>query len=269
MLDLRHVLGRGHTREQVLVEHIEIAVEVYEQFLVLERFAVVGRIGTARRRSTARLQVLELLAAPERELEVQLVARHLHAPRVGQHDLRLLETLVGLVDNHAVEHARFGVLLFNVKVHVGHATVKSALGDFHGGRLLLHADEQRAQVNLRLGRKVVLKIKRHAGHQHREQHNRAHDAQQRYARCLHGQQFETFAHIAKRNQRGKEDGQRQSLRHERLPHVPEELRKNFKRQALANQFVHIAPRELHHKDEEADKECAEKDKQELFQNKAI
>ena len=42
-----------------------------------------------------------------------------------------------------------------------------------------------------------------------------------------------------------------------------ELCKNFQRKPLANQFIHIAPGELHHEHEEANEESAHKDEQEL------
>ena len=196
---------------------------------------------------------------------MQFVVGHHHFPRVGQHNLCAVEALVRFVDDELVEHARFGILLLHEKVDVGHAVVEHALGNLDRRRLLLHADEQRAQTLLGLRRGKILKVKGNARHQQRYEHQRAHDAEERNAGSLHGQQFEGFAQVAEGDERSQQQAQRQCLRHERDAHIPEKLRQNVDRQALANQFVHITPRKLHHEDEEAYEESPCKNEQELLQ----
>ena len=67
MLDLAHRLGCGHVAEQVLVEHVEVGVEVDNELLVAEGFAVEGlvRVVGHHLRATRLLQVFALLTVPQ------------------------------------------------------------------------------------------------------------------------------------------------------------------------------------------------------------
>ena len=237
--------------------------------LVAKGLAVEGHGGFPQRGPALRLQVLKLLAAPQVERQVHLVGRHLQSARIGQHNLRAVEALVRLVDNELVEHTRLHVLLLHVDVHVGHTVVEHALGNLHRRRSLFHANQQRAHTDGGLGRGLVLNIKRKARDKHRREHDGAHHTEQRNTSRLHRKQLQVLAHISKRNQRGQQHRQWQRSGDERQAHVPEKLCQNGQRQSLAHQFVNIAPRKLHHKDEQTDKERCHKEQQELSENVSV
>ena len=196
---------------------------------------------------------------------MELVLRHFEAGRVGQHDLCLLEALVGLVDDGLVEHARLRIFLFHVEVDVGHAVVEDTLGDFHRGRLLLHAEEERSEIDLGFGRGLVLEVKGNAHHEEGKNGQGPHDAQKGHAGRLHGQELEALAHVAERNEGREQHSQRKGLGHEGLAHIPEELGEDFERKPLADELVDVAPGELHHEDKEAYKESSYENQQELAQ----
>ena len=92
---------------------------------------------------------------------------------------------------------------------------------------------------------------------------------QRDARCLDGRQLRALAKVAEGDERRQQDGQRQGLRHEREPHVPEELRQHLHREPLADEVVDIAPQELHHQHKLADEEGSHKEQPELLGDEYI
>ena len=132
LFDLYHVLRLRHVGQKLLVHHIEIAVEVDDELLVVEGFAVVGYTGL-QAADVLCLQVFELLTVPEVELEVHFVCRHLHAAGIGQHDLCTVEALVSLVDDNLIKHAGLCIFLLHIQVDIGYAAVEHPFGDFHRG----------------------------------------------------------------------------------------------------------------------------------------
>ena len=130
LFDLQHVFRLRHVGQQLLVHHAEIAVEVDDELLIVESFAVIGYAGL-QTADVLCLQVFELLTVPEVELEVHLVGRNLHASGVGQHDLCPIEALVGFVDDNLIKHSGFGIFLLHIQVDVGHTAIEHAFGNFN------------------------------------------------------------------------------------------------------------------------------------------
>ena len=258
--NLAHVLGLRHRPELVGIELGEVGVEVDEDLLVGKGFAVVGlALWVEHVASIVGFEALKLFAGPEGEAEVELVGRHFEAGGVGQHDLCAVETLVGLVDDGVVEHPRLGVLPFHVDVGVGDTVVEDALGDLHRRLRDFDGRGQCTEPLLGIGRNGVLEVERHAHERHHHAEDGRHDAYQRDARGLHGEEFEVFAHVAEGDERGQQDGQGQGGGHEGDAHVPEELPQDVEGEPFADQIVDPTPGELHHEDEQTNEESPHKE----------
>ena len=110
---------------------------------------------------------------------------------------------------------------------------------------------------------------RNAHERHHHAEDGRHDAHQRNARGLHGEEFEVFAHVAEGDERGQQDGQGQGGGHEGDAHVPEELPQDVEGEPFADQIVDPTPGELHHEDEQTNEESPHKELQELAQDEGI
>ena len=207
VLYLVQVFCLGVVREEVGIHQVEVGIEGNHVNLLDERLAHVGHVG-AQHGALLGIHVAEAFAAPERELQVHLVGRALHASAVGQHDLDVVVAAGVRVDHHAVEHARLGVLVLHEEVVARNLAVEDAFGDFQLGALLPHAPGQTRQLARGIGAHLVLEVEAAAaddGSHHDERHE---DADERDAGCLHAEQLEAFAQVAERDKAGQQDCQR-------------------------------------------------------------
>ena len=192
------------------------------------------------------VEVLKLFAAVQLQLQVMFVACYFEFGRVGKYYLRLVESSVGFVYYHVVEHSRFVLFFLYVQVYVGNAVVECSFGDVEGRCALVHAEEQRPQLVFGIWARYVLEVERHASYGRYNHNQRPHNAYERNAGAFHGQQLEAFDHVAERYKRRKQYGQRNGLRNYGKSHVPEELGKDVHGKPLADEFVDVPPRKLHH-----------------------
>ena len=270
LLNLAHVFRLGHVAERLSVHHAKVGVEVNDELLIVKTFAVVRHIGSLlQAQTTLSLQTFKLLTLPKFQEEVHLICRHFQLTRVSQHNLRTVKTAVGLVDNHVVEHPRFSRLTLHEEVYFRHPIVKLPLGNLKRGRRLLHAKQQLAHANLRLGGRFILKVERSSRQEQHHNEYGLHNAYERHTRRLHRQQLQLLRHVTKRNQRSQQYRQRQRLRHQRDAHIPVKASQYIQRQPLADKFVHIAPSKLHHKHEKCDAKGCGKHQQELLQDEQV
>ena len=188
---------------------------------------------------------------------------------IGQHNLCLVESLVGLVDDDIVEHAGLGIFLLYIKVDIGDAVVEDAFGDFHRRLAFAHGDDELPQTALGTGREGILEIERYSGGEDAEYNDGPHDAEEGDAGGLHGEKLKVFAHVAEGDERGQKEGQRQCLRDEGDAHVPEELCQYVECQTFAHKVVNIAPCELHHEDEQTHEEGCNEHLQELCSDECV
>ena len=146
------------------------------------------------------------------------------------------------------------VFLLDVHVEAGDLAVEGAFGDLELGRLVAHGAEQGVHLDLREGDDVVLKKERPDGHEGEQDDEGLHDAGQGDAGGFHGQELELLTEVAKRHQRGQQDGQRQGHGHEGEGGVKKHLGKDADTDALADHIVHVLPQELHEYDEKTNTE---------------
>ena len=117
---------------------------------------------------------------------MEFVGGHRHMSGIGQHNLCLVESLVGLVDDDIVEHAGLGIFLLYIKVDIGDAVVEDAFGDFHRRLAFAHGDDELPQTALGTGREGILEIERYSGGEDAEYNDGPHDAEEGDAGGLHG-----------------------------------------------------------------------------------
>ena len=183
--------------------------------------------------------------------------------------MRTARPILQVIDQHIIKHAGLLVLVVHIQVDVLNAIIEHPLWDVQLRRLHLQRPNHLQQLLLSLWRNLVLEVERRE-RQHHHQHNQwSHRANQRYARCLDGQQLQAFTQIAKRNQARQQDGQRQRRGHQRLDGIEEELRIHIHRQPLTHQVIDVLPQKLHHDDKRADAERACKQREEIPQNKHV
>ena len=234
--------------------------------LLLEALAPVGHALLTDR---LRAQVLELLPIEEVQVEVLLVGCELHAGRVAVDDLGVVESVLEVVYQHIVEHARITVFVPHVEVVSRYLVVECALWYVQLRTLLLHGEHQRPELRLGIGAHHVLEVEAHHAYEAYEHHQRTEYLQQRHARRLHGHQLEALSEVSEGDQCCQQHGQRQRGRHQRQSGIDEELCQHRHIEALAHHLIYILPQELHHEDEEADEEGASKQQAETLQYKYV
>ena len=107
------------------------------------------------------------------------------------------------------------------------------------------------------------------GHQYHENCQRLHDAEQRYARSLHGRELEFLAEISEHHKRGQQHGQRQRHGNHGECRIEKQLGDYADLQPLAHKVVDALPEELHHYYEQADEECHGEQRQEALKHVAV
>ena len=167
------------------------------------------------------------------------------------------------IDHDAIEHTCLHVLALHVDVAAGNTIVEDAFGDFQFGTLLLHRHQQLRHFQVGLRSDVVLEIERAQANQHRYDDKRAECLHERDACGLNSCEFAAFTEVSEGDERRKQDGQRQCLRHKHQAHVPEKLGHDFQRDALSDELIDETPQKLHHQYKLADEECAEKQQPKL------
>ena len=266
MRELVHVLGQGITRYALLVRNVEVRVEVDDEMLLHKGLAAVGHIlclqGIA-------LQVLELLPLIEVQQQVHLVMGGLQSARIRQDDVRLVHSVLQVVDDDIVEHTCVLVLLLYIQVDVLDAVIKYPFGNLQFWRFHLHRGQQLQEVLLRFWRNLVLKVERPQRHQGNQDDEWSERSKQRNACRLDGQQLQPLADVPERDEAGQQDGEWQRHRNEGLRSIEEELGIYVKRQALSYQVIDIFPQKLHHHDKKADAERACKQREEVPQNERV
>ena len=215
------------------------------------------------------LHILKPLAAPQGKQKVLLLGGRLQHARVGKNDGLVFVRTSHTIYHYTIQFARIEVLLLHIKVGIGDAVVENALRNLKLRTLLLHRHQHQANLLVGVRADGVLEIKRRKTDEHRYDNERTESLHKRYAGSLDSRKLRTFAHIAKGDKRRKQYGKRQSLRNKHQAHVPEELGKNFHRQALAYKLVDITPQELHHQHKLADEEGSYEQKAKLLGDEYI
>ena len=118
---------------------------------------------------------------------------------------RVLSRPREIVDNHAVEHTRLGVLAVDIEVHVRNLVVEGTLRDFNLGRFLTDGEHQGPHLCLRHRQDVVLKEKSADSDKYHENGERLHYTKKGDAGCLHGGKLEILAEIAEGHKRRQKD----------------------------------------------------------------
>ena len=154
---------------------------------------------------------------------MHLVAGGFQASRIGQHNVGTTGSVLQVVDNHVVQHARFLVFVLHIQVDVVNAIVEHSLGNVQFGRLHLHGAQHLQQVLPRFGGYLVLEMERGERQQGDEDDEWAHGADEGDARGLDGQQFQALADVAERDERCQQNGQWQCGRHQCFGSIKEEL----------------------------------------------
>lgn len=251
-LDLLEALGARVSCNAGGLGEVEVAVEVHDEPLVYECLAAIGHGRAARKFLGA--HVLKPFAAVEVHDEVLLLCRGLQHARVGKDNGLVLVAAGHAVDHDIVEFARLHVLLAHVDVGLRNAIIEHALRYFQLRAFLFHRQHELRELELGMGGNVVLEVEGHKGDENADHDKPAHRLQQGDTCGLDGRKLAALAQVAEGDERAKQDGERQSLRHHDEGHVPEELPQDIHRQALAYQLVDKSPQKLHHQHEEADEE---------------
>ncbi len=190
-------------------------------------------------------------------------------PGVGKNHPRILLPAAEIVDHHSIKHAGFGIFSLHIELHVWNVAVERAFGNFHLRRLLAHGEQERPHLGLRHRQHIVLEKESRNGHQYHENCQRLHDAEQRYARSLHGRELEFLAEISEHHKRGQQHGQRQRHGNHGECRIEKQLGDYADLQPLAHKVVDALPEELHHDYEQADEECHGEQRQEALKHVAV
>ena len=234
--------------------------------LFLEGFSSVRHVSGDDR---LRAEVFKLFSVVEMQEEVLLVGRQFQLSLFRPDDVRVFESVGKVVDEHVFQHSGFAVFVLHVNVVAFDVAVENPFRNVHFGRLLFHGYQERPQFFLGFRPHHILEKERKHAQEEAEEHYGTHDAQQRDARCLHGKQFVSFAEVSECHQRRQQNGQRKRQRYQRQRRQKKELRKHVHFQSFPHQFVNVSPEELHHEDEQADKECSGEEQQKALENKYV
>ena len=117
---------------------------------------------------------------------MHLVAAGFQLGRVCQDDVRTVHSVLHVVDDHIVEHARVLVLVPYIQVDVLDAVVEDSLGNVQLGRFHLHGGEHLQEVQLGVGNNPVLEVEGCQRHQRHQDDEWSERADERDACCLDG-----------------------------------------------------------------------------------
>ena len=188
-----------------------------------------------------------------------LVFRHFHVSFRCPDDVGILESFGEIVDEQVLHHARLPVLLLDVDVVSVDVAIEHSFGNVQFRRCLFHGHQQCPELHLCFGGDDVLEVEGDAAKHGAEDDERTDDAEQGDACRLHGEKLVFLAEVAERHQGRQQDGERERKRNQSQCRVEEELGQDTNFQSFAYQFIYISPKELHHENEEADKECTRKE----------
>ena len=226
----------GHLHHHVV--HVE---DILAQFAVVEPF-VASRL-------------LVALAAVQGDQQILLVVRQGDVARVGQRRGHIAVRIARVVDQHAVQKFRFGVLTVHPDADVVHAVEKQPVLEFD--RLFLLTDiVQQVGDFFRSDRHQIIGDEKAAdGYEQHQYDQRTHDFRQGDAGRLEREQFVILAHVAHRHHGGEQRGQRQHHRDQRDGRVHHQFQNHVHAEPFADQLVDVAPHELHDENEKHYEEC--------------
>ncbi len=165
-----------------------------------------------------------------------------------------LEGRAVVVDQHVVQRPGLRVLVHHPDAEAVDPVVEDPRLEVHRGLLLGHVPEQRPELELGHGQQIVAEEE---GERRDRQHGHGHrgdDAVQAHAGRAHGHQLGVLAQAAHGHDAAEQHRQGQRQGHEAGGGVGEQLGHHVPCQALAHQVVHVLPQELHHQDEQHDRE---------------
>lgn len=194
------------------------------------------------------------LAVEERHQQELLVVREADVARIGHNRVHVAIHLAVVVNQHVAQQVRLGVLTPDANRHVVDAVEEEAVLELDGLLLLADVVEDAVHLLVGVGDQVVAHEEAAHGDDAHHHQQRPHDARQRHAGRLHGQQLVVLAQVAHRHNGGQQRGQRQTQRNHVGHGVGHQFDDDACAEALAHQLVDVTPYEVHHQDEHHDEE---------------
>ena len=262
VLQLPDILGLA-VREKVGVG-APLGESLHRDHLLLQVEGVVAQGALGEPLAVARLFVG--FAVEKVHQQVFLVVREADVSRIGDDGVHVAVGGAVVVDQHVVEQVRVGLLPADADRHVFDAVEEEPVLEFEGLFLLADVVERAVQLLVGVRDEVVADEEAADGDERHQYDERFGDLDQRHAGRLHGQQFVVLAQVAHGHDRRQQHRQRQAHRDHVGHEIGHQLDDDSGAEALAHQFVDVAPYDVHHQHEHDDEKREDHRAQVGFQN---